>query len=281
VATDSAGNVYVADTYNFLIRCITPAGVVSTIGGGASPGFSYPTGVAVDSATNVYVADYDNQIIRVITPGGVVYTLAGELDLYGDGDGISPQATFDNPWGVAVDSASNVYVGDSGNGNIRKIINSKVLSTLAGPDESHGVNTDGPEGQPRFNQPNGVAVDDASNLYVADSLNNCIRIITPAGTVTTLAGSVNGYSGSADGTNTRAEFNNPTGLCLDAATNIYVADYDNSTVRKITPINNGDWVTTTIAGQAGCTPLSIPPPAPTRHLTDPTPWRWTARRTCM
>ncbi|MGP8199247.1 MAG: hypothetical protein ACLQU4_07080 [Limisphaerales bacterium] len=254
VATDSAGNVYVADTFNFLIRRITPLGVVSTMGGSASPGFSYPTGVAVDSATNVYVADYDNQIIRVITPGGVVSTLAGELGLYGDGDGVYPQAAFHFPWGVAVDSATNVYVGDSGNGNIRKITRpSDVLSTLAGPDESQGVEgpVDSPAVIPRFNQPNGVAVDGASNLYVADTANNCIREVTPTGLVSTLAGSVNGVGGTNNGLNNNAEFYYPSGLCVDAATNIYVADYYNSTVRKIAPTNNGGWVTATIAGQAG------------------------------
>ena len=257
VATDSATNVYVADTYHSLIRLITPAGVVTTIGGSANPAFSYPTGIAVDSATNVYVADTDNQIIRVITPGGEVYTLAGVAGIYGDGDGLygSPDATFRYPWGVAVDSAGNVYVGDSGNGNIRKITPpSDALSTLAGPDESYGVEgpVDGPAAQARFNQPFGVVVDGATNLYVADFYNNCIRLVTPAGIVTTLAGSVTGNIGTNDGTNTSAEFRHPIGLCLDAATNIYVADYYNSTVRKITPdAAHSNWVTATIAGQAG------------------------------
>ena len=256
LATDNAGNVYVADTYNSLVRKITTNGVVTTMGGNASPAFNYPSGIAVDSATNIYVADYDNQIIRVITPGGEVYTLAGELELYGDGDGISLDATFYNPWGVAVDSATNVYVGDSYNGNVRKITFTNSawnVSTLAGPDESYGL-VDGPAAQARFHQPNGVAVDGATNLYVADYYNNCIREVTPAGTVTTLAGSVNGDIGSADGTNNNAEFYYPSGLCLDAATNIYVADYYNSTVRKITPdATHSNWVTTTIAGQARIT----------------------------
>ncbi len=259
LATDSAGNVYVADTYNSLIRFITPAGVVTTIAANASPAFYNPTGIAVDSATNIYVADYDNQIIRKITPGGAVSTLAGggfSGDESGDGDGIYPQATFNNPWGVAVDSAGNVYVGDSGNGNIRRITPLGTLSTLAGPDESYGVGgpVDSPAAVPRFHQPNGVAVDGATNLYVADTANNCIRLVTPAGTVTTLAGSINGDIGSANGTNTSAGFYYPSGLCLDAATNIYVADTYNSTVRKITPdATHSNWVTTTIAGLAGNT----------------------------
>ena len=297
VATDSATNVYVADTYNYLIRRITPAGVVTTLAGSGSPGtndgigasaqFAYPTGIAVDSATNIYIADYTNQIIRKITRNGanwVVSTLAGGgfsgVDS-GDGDGIYPQATFLNPWGVAVDSATNVYVGDCGNGNVRKFTPKGILSTLAGPDESYGVNGDGPAGQPRLNLPYGVAVDGAANLYVADTYNNCIRLVTPAGAVSTLAGSINGDSGSADGTNYNAEFYNPAGLCLDAATNIYVADYNNSTMRKITPdAAHSNWVTTTIAGQAGVYSTNNGT-GPTRGLMVPSRWRWTARRTCM
>jgi hypothetical protein len=257
VATDSAGNVYVADTGNSLIRKIAN-GSVTTIAGNASPAFSYPYGIAVDSATNIYVAEYYDQIIRVITPGGEVNTLAGNAGLYGDGDGLygSPSATFKYPWGVAVDSATNVYVGDSGNGNIRKITPLGALSTLAGPDESYGVDgpVDSPAAVPKFYQPHGVAVDGATNLYVADYYNNCIRLVTPAGTVTTLAGSVSGVNGTNDGTNTSAKFYYPSGLCVDAATNIYVADYYNSTVRKITPdATHSNWVTATIAGLAGVT----------------------------
>ena len=212
----------------------------------------------MDGATNIYVADYTNQVIRKITLVGanwVVSTLAGDMQAYGDGDGISPQATFYNPWGVAVDSATNVYVGDSGNGTIRKItpgvftLTLTSTLTLAGPDGSYGL-ADGPAAQGRFHQPFGVAVDGASNLYVADYYNNCIREVTAAGTVTTLAGSVNGDIGSADGTNNNAAFYYPSGLCVDAATNIYVADSYNSTVRKITPdAAHSNWVTTTIAGQ--------------------------------
>ncbi len=268
LAADGAGNVYVADTYNYLIRRITPAGVVTNLAGsgsigtndgiGANAQFAFPTGIAVDGATNIYVADYTNQVIREITLVGanwVVSTLAGDMQAYGDGDGISPQATFYNPWGVAVDSATNVYVGDSGNGTIRKItpgvftLTLTSTLTLAGPDGSYGL-ADGPAAQGRFHQPFGVAVDGASNLYVADYYNNCIREVTAAGTVTTLAGSVNGDIGSADGTNNNAAFYYPSGLCVDAATNIYVADSYNSTVRKITPdAAHSNWVTTTIAGQ--------------------------------
>jgi hypothetical protein len=269
LATDSAGDVYVADTSNNLIRLVTPAGVVTTIAGAHGNGtFSSPSGIAVDGATNIYVADTDHQIIQVlVTTNGTNWVvspsspLAGQTNLYGDGDGSNgpASATLNSPWGLAVDSLTNVYVGDSFNGNIRKITSTNMLptnslSTLAGPDGSFGVAVPGTNAaQARFHQPNGVALDAASNIYVADSLNNCIRQVTPDGLVTNLAGSTIGSSGTNDGTGSAALFNYPTGLCLDAATNIYVTDYGNSTVRMISPTFSGgvtNWVTATISGQA-------------------------------
>jgi sugar lactone lactonase YvrE len=251
VAVDAAGNIYVADTDNALIREITPGALVSTLAQTANPPFSSPNGVAVDAASNVYVADAGSEVIRVIAPDGKVTTLAGQEFVLGDSDGSGAIATFSSPWGIAVDGSTNVYVGDSANANIRKITARGIVTTLAGPDASFGLVNGGPA-QARFNLPNGVAVDGAGNLYVADTLNNCIRLVTPAGTVTTLAGSVAGLPGSADGTNNNAMFSYPSGVSLDAATNIYVADYRNSTIRKIRPdATHSNWVTTTIAGQAG------------------------------
>ena len=185
LAVDGAGNVYVADWGNNLIRLITPAGVVTTIAGNGGTTFSSPSGIAVDSATNIYVADTDNNRILELSLTGtnwdVSIRLGGSIDSTnsGDGDGVFPQATFYRPWGVAVDSFGNVYVGDSYNGNVRKIIPGAipVYSTLAGPDASYGL-VDDTMAQARFNEPTGVAVDGATNLYVADYYNNCIREVT-------------------------------------------------------------------------------------------------------
>jgi sugar lactone lactonase YvrE len=257
VAVDSAGNVYVADDYNYTIRRITPAGVVSTIAGFANgPGsadgvgnaarFAYPMGVAVDSAGNVYVADSGNSTIRKVTPTGVVTTLAGLAVTPGANDGTNSAARFFKPQGVAVDSAGNLYVADTLNNTIRKVTTAGVVTTLAGLAGTPGTN-DGTGSAARFFKPQGVAVDSAGNVYVADSANDTIREITPTGVVTTLAG-LAGTSGANDGTNSAAQFYNPCGIAVDSATNLYVADTYNDTIRKITPVGT-NWVVTTFAGK--------------------------------
>jgi len=256
VAVDSAGNVYVADTSNHTIRKVTPGGVVTTLAGlagqsgsadgtGGAARFNSPNGVAVDNAGNVYVADYNNNTIRKVTPGGVVTTLAGLAGSWGSADGTGSAARFHYPYGVAVDSAGNVYVADSYNDTIRKVTPGGAVTTMAGLAGSRG-SADGTGSTARFNHPNGVAIDSAGNVYVADSPNHTIRKLTPGGLVTTLAGLAGGQ-GSADGTGSAVRFDNPNGVAVDNAGNVYVADCSNHTIRKATP----DGVVTTLAGLAG------------------------------
>ncbi len=258
VAVDQVGNVYVADSDNNTIRKITPAGAVSTLAGGGpdtfgntdgigtAARFKAPNGVAVDQAGNVYVADSMNNIIRKITSAGVVSTLAGGgPDNPGYKDGTGTAARFNYPIGVAVDQAGNVYVADTFNNTIRKITPTGVVSTLAGSAGNAG-STDSSDGDPLFYQPNGVAVDQDGNVYVADSTNNIIRRITPEGVVSTLAGGGMNSSGSIDGAGTAARFNYPGGVAVDPAGNVYVADSLNSTIRKITSAG----VVSTLAGSA-------------------------------
>jgi hypothetical protein len=260
VAVDSAGNVYVADYNNHAIRKVTPDGVVTTLAGlagssgtndgmGSAGRFNYPAGVAVDSAGNVYVADQNNSAIRKVTPGGVVTTLAGlaAFDPWGNpvggsADGTGSAARFDDPSGVAVDSAGNLYVADRGNSTIRKVAPGGVVTTLAGLAGSSG-SADGTGSAARFDYPSGVVADSAGNLYVADTYNCAIRKVTPGGVVMTLAGA--GSSGSADGTGNAAQFYFPHGVAVDSADNVYVADCNNHTIRKVTP----DGVVTTLAGK--------------------------------
>jgi len=241
VAVDSNGNVYVADTHNYAIRKITPAGVVSTLAGGA-PGkadgtgsaasFDLPTGVAVDSNGNVYVADSFNYAIRKITPTGVVSTLAGS-GAVGAADGTGRAASFYLPNGVAVDGSGNVYVADWGNNAIRKITPAGVVTTLAGSTTITPGNDDGTGRAASFSIPAGVAVDSSGNVYVADYVNNEIRKVTSAGVVTTLAGSTT--AGNADGTGSAASFKQPHGVAVDSNGNVYVADQGNNAIRKLTP----------------------------------------------
>jgi len=214
-------------------------------GTGSAARFYGPLGVAVDSATNVYVADTDNNTIRKVTPGGAVTTLAGLAGTPGSADGTGSAALFNNPYGVPVDSAGNVYVADFYNSTIREVTQAGVVTTLAGLAGTKG-SADGTGSVALFDGPTGVAVDTATNVYVADFFNSSIRKVTPAGVVTTLAG-LAGSPGSADGTGSAARFDGPTGVAVDSAGNVYVGDRYNSTVRKVTPAG----VVTTLAGLAG------------------------------
>jgi len=318
VAVDTASNLYVSDTFNHTIRRITPAGVVTTIAG--SPGnhgfsdgvgtaqsarFSTPQGLSVDTASNLYVADSANQTIRKITPSAVVTTFAGQpgitgsangtgtgasfknpnatavdpdgivyvadsgnrtirkilsdgtvslfagsTGLQGTNDGVGTAARFSSPQGIAVDNLGTTYVADQGGDTIRKITSGGSVTTLAGLGNSSGTN-DGVGSAARFTGPLGVAVDSSGNVYVSDTGNNTIRMITPGGTVTTLAGTA-GLSGNTDGTNNVARFNAPRGITVDNAGNIYVADASSSTIRKLV-INGTNCIVTTLAGTAGQT----------------------------
>ncbi len=277
VTSDAAGNLYVSDTGNALIRKVTPAGVVTTVAGsatargnadgaGSAATFGSPSGIAIDSAGNVYVADSFNATIRKITSAGVVSTLAGSAGNRGSVNGTGSAALFNYPNGVAVDAAGNVYVADTFNSTIRKITPAGVVTTLAGLAGVSGAE-DGTGLGAVFYQPYGLDVDASGNVYVADTGNNTIRRITPAGVVTTLAG-VPGIAGLANGTGSGL-FNQPRSLVVDSG-NIYVADTGNATIRAITPAGGVSTLTMTAAVAPTPTPTPTPTPAPTPTPT-PTP----------
>jgi sugar lactone lactonase YvrE len=243
--TTWGASLYVADSGNDTIRVVYPSdGTVSTVAGAAeqfgstdgpvsSARFGFPYGVATDADGNVYVADNGNSTIRKVSWVGasrVVTTLAGAPNQDGSIDGTGTAARFSNPFSVALDGAGNVYVADFGNHNIRKITPTGIVTTLAGVAGQPG-SADGTGSDAHFNHPTGVAADGSGNVYVADSINNTIRKITPGGVVSTLAG-LAGQSGSDDGIGTGARFLSPFGVAVDASGNLYVTD-GNQTIRKI------------------------------------------------
>lgn len=250
VAVDSAGNLYIADSS--LIRKVTPEGVITTSAIIRSLKFDFNGGlptirmdVAVDSVGNLYVAEVFNNRICKVTPGGVITTIAGDVTFgYGGDGGQAVSARFFLPESVAVDSAGNLYIADAGNGRIRKITPAGVINTIAGIG-SRGFKGDG--GQTTSAQldfPNDVAVDSAGNLYIADTNNNRIRKVIPGGVITTIAGNgISGYSGDGDKA-TNAHLARPFGLAIDPAGILYIADTDNHRIRKVTPAG----VITTVAG---------------------------------
>jgi sugar lactone lactonase YvrE len=250
-AVDGQGNVYVADTGNHKIRKISSSGVVSTVAGTGLPGstdgistsvkFNNPQDLALDAAGNIYVADTANNKIRKITPQGMVSTFAGSGSA-GSIDGTGTSASFNAPSGVAVDVLGNIYVADTGNNKIRKVTPSGVVTTIAGINA--GGFADGPVSTALFSQPSDIAIDEAGNIFVADTGNNRIRKIS-SGQVSTVAGS--GSLGSIDGLAAEAAFNYPTGIAVDSQGYLYVGDSDNNKIRKITPTGH----VITLAGGQG------------------------------
>ena len=279
VAVDRAGNMYVGDNSNYTIRKVTPAGEVTTLAGspgnsgsadgtGSAARFYSPQSIAVDSAGNVYETDTGNHTIRKVSPVGtnwVVTTIAGSPGNYGSADGTNSAARFFYPGGIAVDSAGNLYVGDTHNQTIRKVSpvgTSWVVTTIAGSPGNYG-SADGTNSAARFWMPEHVAVDSAGNVYVGDYWNATIRQVSPVGTdwvVTTIAGSA-GSAGSADGIGSAARFSGggplggsfsdiPFGVAVDSAGNVFVGDDHYNTIRKVSRVGT-NWVVTTIGGSAG------------------------------
>ncbi|TSJ43606.1 hypothetical protein FO440_05285 [Mucilaginibacter corticis] len=291
----ATGLLYVSDSFNNAIRNITTDGQTSThinndlgyMDGDISVAKFYgPRGISFDAQGNTYVADLGSNIIRKITPAGVVSTIAGNT-IIGYLDGAAAKAEFYNPTATVEDATGNVYVADRSNNLIRKITPAGVVSTFVGYRATTGYSqatvpgyVDGDATTAAFNFPAALTIDAAGNLYVADYRNNAIRMVTPAGNVTTYAGglvfpaflgSPNGIvmdaqgnmfisdnngrileitknkvlyvlaganaSGYTDGVGAAARFSNPQSLTLDGQGNLYVADFNNNVIRKITIAN--------------------------------------------
>jgi sugar lactone lactonase YvrE len=195
-------------------------------GQGKNAEFFSPFGAGLDAEGNIFVADQSNNLIRKITPGGLVTTMAG-TGRQGFADGKSLEAQFSMPTDVASDASGNLYVTDAN--RIRKISADGNVSTLAGNETA--AFADGSGDVARFNSPAGITVDASGNIFVADVGNNRIRKISPAGSVTTVAGT--GIQGYLDGAATDAQFNSPFGIAVDASGDIFISDFGNLRIRKI------------------------------------------------
>ena len=215
-------------TYIYTVSTLAGNGIAGfKEGEGLVAEFKLPFGIVTDASGNVYVGDGGNNRIRKVTAAGVVSTLAGNGNS-GFVDGPADVAQFNNPEGVAVDASGNVFVADFANYRVRKISGGGV-TTVAGNGIAGFKEGDALAAQ--FFDPEGIAVDESENLFVAEYGNSRIRKIA-AGVVTTHAG--NGIEGFKDGAATNAEFDSPFGVAADASGNIYVGDFRNNRIRKIT-----------------------------------------------
>jgi len=253
--SDAAGNLYVAALTSHAVCKITPSGAISRVAGTGTAGFSgdggaataaqlnYPNHVALDASGNLYIADSSNYRVRKVTPTGVISTVAGG-GAGGDG-GPAISAYLDHPSGLAIDSSGNLFIAETVSHRIRKVTPTGVISTIAGTGTA-GYNGDGITATTaQLNSPYGIALDGSGNVYVADRSNQRVRMVSTTGTISTIAGTgASGFSGDGAAA-TAAQLNMPHSVALDASGNIYIADWQNQRVRKITKV---DGKISTLAG---------------------------------
>jgi len=243
IATDAAGNLYIADYHNHCIRKVDINGIITTVAGNGTPGYSgdqgpaaeaqlnMPIDLAVDIAGNLYIADNDNNRIRKVDTNGIITTVAGNGTSGYSGEGEPATETPLCASSIVVDKAGNLYIENSP--CIRKIDTSGIITTVAGNGYGYGGDG-GPAIEAQLNDPWGLSVDVAGNLYIADTYNNCIRKINTSGIITTVAGfgHEEGYSGDG-GPATQAWFDCPLDVAVDVAGNLYIADTYNNRIRKV------------------------------------------------
>ncbi len=244
IATDGANNVYIADYNNVRVRKINNLGIINTIAGNGSYGFSgdganatlaqlgQVAGIAVDAAGNIYISDEDR--IRKINISGIINTIAGTGVSGFSGDGTyATLAQMNLPSGIAVGASGDIYFADQNNNRVRKINTSGIISTVAG-NGTAGFSGDGlPANTAMLNKPSDVAIDAFGNLYITEYLNNRIRKVNTLGIISTIAGTgVAGFSGDG-GASTSAQINSPSGIDVNSAGNFYFADSGNLRVRVV------------------------------------------------
>jgi RHS repeat-associated protein len=246
IAVDAAGNLYIAEQPYSRVRKVDANGIITTVAGTGTPGYSgdggpateaeldYPYDVAVDAAGNLYIADSSNSCVRKVDTNGIITTVAGTGEYgYGGDGGPATEAILSVPHGVTVDASGNLYIVDPGNNRLRKVDASGIITTVAGTGQEGFSGDGGPATEAKLYDPVGVAIDATGNLYIVDATIHTVRKVDAKGTITTVAGSRGcGFSGDG-GPATEAFLCRPHGVAVDTTGNLYIADSSNRCVRKV------------------------------------------------
>jgi sugar lactone lactonase YvrE len=255
VMPDGSGNVYIVDEDNMRVRKVNSSGVIKTVAGNGTGGFSgdggqataaeilRPYGMGLDASGNLYIADTQNGCVRKVNSSGVISTIAGNATTGFSGDnGPATAAELNNPSAIAFDPAGNMYIADAGNNRIRMVNTAGIITTVAGNGTGAFSGDGGQATVAEIKTPRDVAYV-SGNLYIADEGNNRIRAVSSSGIISTIVGNgTAGYTGD-NGAATAAELNGPTGIAFDATGNLYIGDFFNNRIRKVTNVA----VTTAIA----------------------------------
>lgn len=279
IALDKAGNVYITDFQNNVVRKVNAEGVITTIAGNGTEGYSGdgykataaqlhgPWGIAVDEAGNVYFSDKENHAIRKVNTAGIITTIAGKGKAGYSGDkGLATAAMLDHPLGLAIDKAGNIYIADNSNTAVRKINTAGIITTFAGSFSTGYSGDGGLATNAKFKNIRYVACDGIGNVYISDTWNSVIRKVDAAGYISTVAGNhTSKYSGDG-GAATNAGIYFPVGITATDDGTLFIADNHNHVIRKV----DKDGIITTVAGNGTKGYSGDNGPATTAQLTNPT-----------